>query len=417
MNKELFKNSFIYILGDVLNKAVPFLMLPVLTRYLTPEDYGILSVFGVFVAILAVFTGLSIHGIINVNFFKMSKDTLKIFIGNCIIILNISSFIVLILVYIFYPLIIERLNIELEWILVAVVMAFAQFITTINLLLWTAEKQPIKYSIYQISQTLMNVLISLVLIVGFSMNWEGRVIAMAISTIIFSIISFVFIVKRGYIVFQPSKEYMSDALKFGIPLIPHSLGAWIATGADRILLMSILGASITGIYAVGYQLGIIMSVIVSSFNKAWIPYLYKILSNNPTIKDKKKIIKFTYFYFVSILCFAGVFSYIVAMVTPFLLGEKFIDATQFVIYFAFAFAFQGMYFMVTNYIFYIKKTNILAYITLGTAVLHLGILYILIRINGVIGAAQANLIFFIILFISVWFLSNKFYKMPWRIWR
>jgi O-antigen/teichoic acid export membrane protein len=46
-------------------------MLPILTRYLTPEDYGIISVFTVLVSILAVFTGLSIHGAINVNFFKI----------------------------------------------------------------------------------------------------------------------------------------------------------------------------------------------------------------------------------------------------------------------------------------------------------------------------------------------------------
>ena len=91
MTKKLLKNSFIYILGDVLNKAVPFFMLPILTRYLTPEDYGIIATFTVLVSFLMVFTGLSIHGSISVNFFKMEKEELKIFIGNCLIILNISS--------------------------------------------------------------------------------------------------------------------------------------------------------------------------------------------------------------------------------------------------------------------------------------------------------------------------------------
>jgi O-antigen/teichoic acid export membrane protein len=392
-------------------------MLPVLTRYLTPEDYGIISVFTVFVSILAVFTGLSIHGAINVNFFKMQKDDLKVFIGNCIIILNISSFIVLLFVYILNPLIMERLNIGLEWIFVAVVLAFAQFLTTINLLLWMAEQRPKPYSIYQISQTLTVTLLSITFIVGFGMNWEGQLIATAIGTILFSIISFVFIIKRGYLIFQPNKEYVKDALKFGIPLIPHALAGWIKTGADRIILMSVLGATATGIYAVGYQIGMIIGVLTTAFNKAWSPYMFKTLSSEPTIENKKKIVKFTYIYFVGILLFALIFSYLAKLFVPYFLGEKFIESTQFIIYFAIAFAFQGMYFMVTNYIFYVKKTYILAYVTFGTALIHIGLLYGLINLNGAIGAAQASVISFAITFFLVWILANKVYPMPWRFWK
>ena len=36
---KFFKNSIIYAGGDITNKAVPFLMLPILTKYLTPADY------------------------------------------------------------------------------------------------------------------------------------------------------------------------------------------------------------------------------------------------------------------------------------------------------------------------------------------------------------------------------------------
>lgn len=415
MNKKLLKNSFVYVLGDVLNKAVPFFMLPVLTRYLTPADYGTISIFGVLVSILAVFTGLSIHGAININFFKMQKNELKAFIGNCLIILNISTFIVLIVVYLFHPIIMQKMALSLEWLIVAVVLAFAQFLTTINLLLWTAEQRPKPYSIYQISQTFTISSLSLLLVVGFGMNWEGQLLATAIGTLLFSVISFVFIIKRGYLIFKPNKEHMKDALKFGVPLIPHALSGWITTGADRIILMSLLGATATGIYAVSYQIGMIVSVLVTAFNKAWAPYLFKTLSNSPTEKDKKNIVYFTYVYFAAVLLFAIIFSYIAEIFTPYFLGEKFIQSTEFICYIAFAFAFDGMYFMVTNYIFYAKKTYILAYVTFSVTILHIGFLYFLINLNGAIGAAQAIMITSIITFLSVWILSHKVYKMPWRL--
>ena len=95
------------------------------------------------------------------------------------------------------------------------------------------------------------------------------------------------------------------------------------------------------------------------------------------------------------------------------MDEKFKSSIQYIIYFAIAFAFQGMYFMITNYIFYVKKTQILSYITFSTAIFHIGLLYILINLNGAIGAAQASLVSFFITFILTWYLSNKVYSMPW----
>ncbi|MCG3714145.1 oligosaccharide flippase family protein [Arcobacter lacus] len=417
MTKKLFTNSFIYVLGDVLNKSIPFLMLPILTRYLTPEDYGIISVFTILVSILAVFTGLSIHGAININFFKMQKHNLKVFICNCLIILNISTLVVFILVYLLHPIILERLTLEIEWLFVAVVLAFAQFLTTINLLLWTAEQRPKPYSIYQISQTFTITSLSILMVVGFGMNWEGQLIATAIGTILFSAISLVFIVKRGYLIFKPNKEHIKDALKFGIPLIPHQLAGWIQTGADRIVLMSVLGATATGIYAVAYQIGMIISVIVTAFNKAWSPYMFKILSNNPTNESKKKIVIFTYVYFISIFVFTLVFFYIAKLLIPYYLGEKFLNSSEYIFYFALAFAFQGMYFMVTNYIFYVKKTYILAYLTFSTSILHISLLYLFINANGAIGAAQASLISFIVTFLATWILASKVYEMPWKVYK
>ncbi|MDS1369870.1 oligosaccharide flippase family protein [Aliarcobacter butzleri] len=416
MTKKLLKNSFIYVLGDVLNKSVPFFMLPVLTRYLTPEDYGIISVFTAFVSIIGIFTGLSIHGVININFFKMKKDELKIFIGNCLIVLNLSTFVVFILVYLLYPIVIERLSLKIEWLFVGIILAFAQFLTTINLLLWIAEQKPKPYSVYQISQTFTVTALSILLVIGFGMNWEGQLIATSIGTILFSVISFVFILKRGYLIFQPNKEYIKDALRFGVPLIPHQLAGWLKTGADRIVLMSVIGATATGIYAVGYQMGMIISVLVTAFNKAWSPYLFKILSNEPTNENKKKIVQFTYIYFVGILIFSVCFAYLVELFIPYFLGEKFIASGEFILYFAVTFAFEGMYLMVTNYIFYVKKTYILAYVTFCTAILHIGLLYVFIRLSGSIGAAQASMISFSVTFFVVWILSSRVYEMPWKIW-
>lgn len=416
MTKKLLKNSFIYILGDVLNKAVPFFMLPILTRYLTPEDYGIIATFTVLVSILMVFTGLSIHGSISVNFFKMEKEELKIFIGNCLLILNISTVFIIILVLFFHPIIIDRISLSLDWIIIAVIMAFAQLLTTINLLLWINEEQPKPYTLYQLSQTFVVAILSITLVVGFGMNWEGHLIATVTGTILFSIISVVFILKRGYLILKPKSIYIKDALKFGIPLIPHSLANFVKTGSDRLIVMSVLGASATGIYAVGFQIGMIMSVVVTAFHKVWNPYLFKVLSSNPSFYEKKKIVLFTYLYFVGVFILALILEHTISYMLPLLLGEEFVDSSNLILYFFLAFSFDGMYYMVVSYIFYEKKTHILAYISFASAILHIILIYLFLNQFGIIGVAQASVVSYFVTFIATWLLSTRIYQMPWKFW-
>ena len=417
MTKQVIKNSFIFIIGDIINKAVPFFMLPVLTRYLTPADYGIISMFTVLTAILAIFTGVSIHGAINVKFFKLDHDKLKEYIGNALIVLAVSTFIVLLIVFLFSSFISAQIHIAKEWLYIAVFVACAQFLTTINLLLWTAEQKPRQYSLYQFSQTLITTVLSLVLVVGIGLGWRGQLISLTLSTLFFAMISFIFIVKRGYLVLKFNQEYIKDALHFGIPLIPHSLSGWIKTSVDRILIMSFFGSYATGLYTVGYQIGMIIGVLTMAFHKAWTPYLMNILSNQPSMRAKKKLVQYTYLYFITIIGITFLFSYLAKWAIPYFLDPKYKDSTEYILYIAFSFAFNGMYFMVVNYIFYVQKTYFLAMITFTVSILHILILYLLLKLNGTIGAAQATMITSFISFITTWLFSQKVYSMPWLLWR
>lgn len=413
MFNKLLKNSFIYVLGDVLNKSIPFFMLPILTRYLSPGDYGIIASFSALVSVFAVCSGLSVHGAVNVNFFRMGKEELKEYIGNTIIILNVSTLIIFVITFIISPIIGKRFSLPTEWILIAVILAFSQFLTTINLVLWTAEQKPKQYTIYQLSQTLLLASLSLMFIVALKMDWKGQLIAQSIGTILFAGFSFLFIIKRGYFRFKLNKEYVSDALKFGIPLIPHQLSMWLKTGSDRMILMALVGSVQTGIYSVGYQLGMVINVLVTAFNKAWSPYLFRVLADNPKFETKLKLVKFTYLYMLVIIVIALIFSFFAKYIIPIFLGAKFVAATQYLIYFSLAFAFQGMYTMVGNYVFYAKKTNLIAYVTFTTSLLHVAMTYTFVKIYGSIGAAYSTVISYFLTFIAMWYLNNKVYPMPW----
>ena len=151
MQSVLFKNTFIYVLTEVINKAIPFLLLPVLTIYLSPSDYGIVATYGAFCAILAVFIHLSLVGAVNVNFFKFSKEDLKIYIANVLLIVFISSLLFFCLIYLFQDQLSLKLEIPNIWLFVGLFITVAQFLTTLNLGLWQVEQQPKPFGVYQVS--------------------------------------------------------------------------------------------------------------------------------------------------------------------------------------------------------------------------------------------------------------------------
>lgn len=337
-----------------------------MTRYLSPTDYGIVATFNVLLAVMVVFVGLTMNGAVTVNFFKLNKDELKEYIGNVFSILFCSFSLVFIVVYILKSYFSFFTKIPEDWIPSITVIALFQFFFTLNIGLWKVEQKSLPYGLFQISRTILNVSLSVVFVVLLCWGWQGRILGVIATSVIFGLLSIFVIYKREYIKFSFNKKYIKDALFFGIPLIPHALGGWIITGIDRIFINSMVGVAATGLYSVGYSVGMIIGLLASSFNLAWLPFLFEKLKEN-NYSTKVKIVKFTYLYDVGIIIVALALSFIAPHFLKFFVSKNFYYAYKYVLWIALGYAFHGMYLMVVNYIFYVKKTYILAWVTFFSA--------------------------------------------------
>lgn len=412
LKHPLFKNTFIYVITDSINKVIPFIMLSVLTRFLSPEDYGRVANYFVLSGILSIFVGLSTHGAVSVNFFKLERDNLRKYIANIIIILVISTIIVTLLLCTLSGVLSKYLHIPRGWILIVPFVSFSQFLTLLNMTLWQSEQRPMPFGIYQILQTLAYTILVLFFVVALKMRWQGQLLANLISIVLFAFFSLFIIIKRGYFKFEFHLEYVKDALFFGVPLIPHQLANWIKNGVDRIFLTTMVGVAATGIYSVGYQFGMIIGLLGNAFNKAWAPFLFEKMKSIDQ-HQKVRLVKFSYLCFIAIIAATMIFSLVAPWFMGFFLGDRFTNASKFVVWIAFGYAFDTMYYVVTNQIFFVKATHLLAIVTFVSSLIHIILSYTLIKLNGSIGSAQAITISFFITFLSVWILSAKVYPMPW----
>lgn len=413
-SSALFQSAGIYTIANVINAAIPFLLMPVLTRYLTPVDYGMVAMYGVLISFVTPFVGFNVEGAVARQYYERDQVNMTAYVSSCFGILLCSTVVVFIIFNILSAPLSRITTVPQQWLWTVVLVCFMQFICRMALVLWQVRVMPSRYGVFQISQTALNAGLSVVLVILVGMAWQGRLIAQIISVFLFAIIALVILFRDGWLKLELSKQYICNALNFGVPLIPHTLGAIIITMTDRLFITKMVGLDATGLYTVGYQIGMIIMILQDSFNKAYVPWLYERLKMDDLI-IKIRLVKITYLYFLIIISISLLLGLIAPWFLRFFVGKQFVGSAIFVVWIALGYAFNGMYKMVVNYIFYAQKTAYLSWITFGSALVNIVLNYFFISFNGAIGAAQATTFTFALSFVATWILSNKVYKMPWLL--
>ena len=415
--KSLAKSSGVYLISNIFSMGILFLLIPVLTRYLTPESYAVISMFEAVLAIIVPIVGLNLYGAISVNYYRSNED-IDEFIWNVFLLIVFMSIIVTILFFIFRSQLSGLLGIDVSWLLLIPLLALSKSFIQMLLTIWQVTLRPVFYGLFQSTQITIEILFAVYLVVTVGMAWEGRLEAMVVVNIFFGLLAIAILYKKNLFKVTTRSKHIRDALIFGVPLVLHSIGGWGMNMIDRFFVNSMVSAEAMGVYTVGYQIGMVVFFVTSAFNLAWTPYFFKNLKkaeDEPSVKIW--LVKFTYIYAVILLASSIGFGVIAPWFLKFFVGGDFLDAQKYVIWIALGYAFNGMYYMMANYLFYIKKTRLLAYITFLCMIVNIFANYILINKNGAIGAAQATCYSFLLFFILTFILSSRSYKMPWFWWR
>lgn len=411
----LLAGSAMYLVSNILNAIIPFALLPILTRYLSPEEYGEVAMFQTLLGALIAFIGLSVAGAAGRKFYdgNLGKDDLAEFIGACLQILLITSFISLTVLAAFSDQLSEWLGLDTKWILLAVLVTAANVIIQLRLGQWQVRKQAVKYGVLQISRSLLDFVLSLGLVVLLLKGAEGRISAQIGAAAIFALAA-LWLLKRGnllrFLSWRP--DYLREALRFGVPLIPHVGGAFLLISVDRFVINSELGLAQTGIYMVAVQFAAALALVFDAINKAYVPWLFERLKRDQE-HEKLQIVRYTYGWYALILCGAVLAFVVGPWLVTFVAGEEYARAGDVIGWLALGHVFGGMYLMVTNYIFFSKRTGLLSLVTITSGLINVALLFFLVSRYGLEGAAYSFSIAMAIRFLLTWLVAQKRHPMPW----
>lgn len=404
--------ALIYALTNAISASIPFLMLPLLTRMLTPQEYGLVTAFTLAVTIFGALTGLSVHGAVGIRYFEQDKYNLPRYVAACLLILLATTTTTLVCVAVLTPWLQQRLDISALWLLAAVGVSGAQFVTQIQLVLWQSSGKPWHFGLFRIAQSLIDASLSLGLVIGLGMAWQGRVIGIAVASAIAAIMALSFLGQKRGIQFNGSRDYVADALRFGAPLVAHTLGGLLITTGDKMVVGGLMPLKELGFYTVATQVAAVLNILYDSFFKAFQPWIIE----NSLHEERRIEVVTTIYKALACTTLAGAAYYIAAtMGYTLLVGEQYEAGKFLLLPLILASVIRCGYFSTAIFINVAGKNEYLAINTTISGILGLVVAIISIPRLGVVGAAMGVVTSETINFILNFRSSLKAYPMPWGL--
>ncbi|MFZ2410220.1 MAG: hypothetical protein WAW23_01485, partial [Candidatus Methanoperedens sp.] len=401
-----------YTFFKICDKVVPFLLLPIITRALEPQEFGMFILFQAIAGVVLPFMTLSVDSSILLNYFKVKPIDFKEYFSSGYFLLLISSLVVSLGIYATRVPIARLTEFPSQWVIVTTLFCFFQFHSNLALNMFQVRREPQKYGIYSLSLTITKNLLMLLLIFVFGMKWEGMILGYLGGHALFSALGLLLFKKDKLFSKNIRRDFLVDNMKVGYPLSLHQMGAWAASSATRVVVAGLLGSAATGSFGVGAAFGMVVLFVQDSFNKAFTPYLFEKLNDFNDTKESQ-MIKLTYIYNICLLSFATLMGLCGYLFIDVLFGHMYSAGKVVVFFMSLAYAFEGMYKMHVNYIFYTKKTHLILLITMTSGALNIILSYYFIKFYGLMGASLSLFVINVCCYLLAWYIGNHVFPMRW----
>ncbi|MCP4991072.1 MAG: oligosaccharide flippase family protein [Colwellia sp.] len=408
----LIRNSAVYFSASVLSKSVPFLLLPLMTKYLEPSEYGLLSIYLIFISFYSAFIGMNMHVNISRLFFNQPRGELAVFIGNILIILSVTATFYWGVTLVATAFVDSFFSISLSWLLLIPAISFMVMINEINTTILRNEERAYMFGVFEISNIVLKMSLTILFLLVFGFSWYSQVFGIVVSSLIFSIIGFSYIKNRHYMKLKFDLYKIKSILNISIPLIPHAIGGVVITMSDRLFIEKMLSLEAVGIYTIGYMFGMVVMLFTDAFVRAWSPWFYRNISS-ASYEDKQGIVNKTYIYILTLFMIAILYSFIAARILPYIVSYEYLPASKYIMWVSLGYVAFGIYQIFFPYLVHSKKTQYIAISTTIAAITNLFGNYFLIGLFGAVGAAYSTIIAYVVSMLIIMICSAHFVKMPW----
>lgn len=394
--KLFIENILIYGLGGVINKLVPLLMLPIVTRLMPGTEYfGISDLSHTAIQFGSAIAVIGMYDAMYRMFFERDDEHFKKEICSTTFAFTVvMSLFVCVLMIIGKSFIAKYFFGDIKYSFLVYITAVTTLVSATNTIVAAPTRMQNKRKVFLITNTVSPILsysISIPLIL-----MGHYIIALPLAALVAGIsmeITFWILNKSWFDIKLFKKEYLKPLLIIAIPLFPNFLIYWIFNSSDKLMITNILNVGEAGIYSVGSKLGHASQLIYTAFAGGWQFFAFSTMKEKDQVGTNSRI-----FEYLGIISFVAT-AFVCAISYNFF---KIVFAEQYLVgyviapYLFLAPLLQMLFQVAANQFLVVKKTWPNMFILLVGAIINVILNFMLIPLIGIEGASIATLIGYVV---------------------
>jgi O-antigen/teichoic acid export membrane protein len=375
------------------------IILPIVTRNLSVEYYGILVQAIVTVGLIPLISGLGLPGAM-VRFMAAEKDRKRIqegFYSVFIVLVGTGALTMTIMLALADSIASVLFGGRGDIVRIVAVIVLFECINSSMFNYFRTFQQIKSYAGAMIAQTLlfMGLLVG-ALLMGYGL--VGASYAILVSRVIMLVLM-VGVIAHEIGARRPDFSVLREYLDYSVPYIPYDLSDWLLSSSDRYLIAGLLGLAFVGYYNPAYSIAMIVLIMVSPLRFLLPPTLSK-LYDEGRLEEVKKYLSYSMKYFLLLAIPAAVGLGILALpwlevlTTPEIASNGYL-VTPIV---AIGMIFYGGNVMAHQVLILKKKTKLIGGIMITAAIVNIVLNIIILPIFGILGAAYATVVAYVLAF-------------------
>ncbi|MHA8097985.1 oligosaccharide flippase family protein [Aquirufa aurantiipilula] len=407
------KNISYFMLPSLVSALIPVVTLPIISRKISVEDYGVYALCIAFGTFLSGLANMGMTSGYERNFFeqktpeqqgKLLFTVLALVTGVCFL-LGFFSFLLA-------PQIAFWISGNAAYGFSFVFGYFAVSISSLKLyfLIYFKNVGNAKsYAWFSIDEVVLNVIIGLFLVIYFDMGVNGLLIGQFIgASLVMAMLLFRFL---RTLPFGFSQQLLKNCFAISLPLTPRIFFGVIGTQFDKYLISLLGSLGGVGLYNLGQKIAYVVFNYMTALQNVYSPKVYKMMFDQGNDSEGKIGKYLTLPFYISALGGLGLALFseeIIIVLTPTSYhGAINIVSVLSLMYVLYFFGKQPQ-------LIYAKKTSITSVLTLASIFINIVVNIPLIKMFGGDGAAYGSLLSaFISSAISLW-VSQKYFQIRWE---
>ncbi|MBQ9564593.1 MAG: oligosaccharide flippase family protein, partial [Synergistaceae bacterium] len=271
--KSLLSRGAIYLFFAFLNRSMPFLLLPVYSRCLTTEDYGIYALFLTAVNIANPFLTLCWNNAIAYIYFNKYFDIRR----------YVSTFVLISVgllaaqegvLYLLSFAHLGRWAVPLFLLLTPLNALGLALISVVNAM-WQVHERPLAFGLFQMFCAGGKAAMNLCVVFMLRLGWRGLLASETLFYLIATVVTLTILCRAGWLGWTFDTQHLKAGLKLGVGFLPGTLANLLNDSIGRILLADRFTVTDVGVYSMGQKLGTVTGLYTASLNNVYQPWFFK----------------------------------------------------------------------------------------------------------------------------------------------